>query len=67
MLINFTMPRHRLGYSSPRILILIMLPSMSDEHAPKLLDLFNQIATFHATSNSATRRNAGISPLEKSE
>lgn len=63
---DFTMSRHRLRHLRPRILIPIVLPAVPDKHTPQLFDLLDQIPPLHATLSSATRRTAGISPLDKS-
>jgi hypothetical protein len=43
-----------------------MLSTLTDQHATRRFDLLDQIAAFHAISNSAMRRTAGMSPLVRS-
>src|ERR1051325_3430004 len=52
MLIYFTMPRNRLANFRLRILIPVMLPTVTDKNGTLLLNLPDQIATLHATSSS---------------
>jgi hypothetical protein len=52
--------------SRARILVPIVFPSMPNENASHFLNLLNEVAALHATSNSATFRTAGMCPPDKS-
>ena len=64
--LNLTMPRDRLGHSRDRVLIPIVLRTVSDQLAAKPFDFPNQVNPLHDTTRSSTLRILGICPLVKS-
>lgn len=60
----FDLPMAWNGLADPgsRVLIPIVPSAVPDEDAAALLDLANEIAAFHGTCSSATRRTSGILP-----
>ncbi|WP_422678751.1 hypothetical protein [Chlorogloeopsis fritschii] len=66
LFLNFSMPWNRLRYFCFRILIPVMLTTMTNEYTSHLFEVFDQISSFHDTSSSATFRTLGIVPLVSS-
>ena len=65
-LLDLAVPGDRLRHPCAGVLIPIVLPSMSNQNAPHFLYLLYEVSAFHATSNSATFRTAGMCPPDKS-
>ena len=65
-LVDLAMPGDWLRHACAGILVPIVFPSMSNENAPYFLYLLHEVPAFHATSNSATFRTAGMCPPDKS-
>jgi len=65
-LVDLAVTGDRLRHSSAGVLIPIVFPSMSNENAPQFLYFLYEVSAFHATSNSATFRTAGMCPPDKS-
>ncbi len=66
MLFNLSVPWHRLRNLGERVLVPIVFCPVSNEHAAGLLDLSNEVDTFHETIRSSTRLAFGIFPVERS-
>jgi len=66
MLVDFTMPRHRLTCAGSRILIPVVATPMAKQDTAFILQTADQVRSLHAISNSATRRTPGIRPLVNS-
>ena len=60
MVSDLTMAGHRLTGSASGVLIPIVTTAVSDEDAPVLLDLADQINPLHAICSSATFRTPGM-------
>ena len=59
-LFDFLMAWDRLTDTHSRVLITIVPSTVSNEEAAVLLDLTDEIATFHETWSLATRRTSGM-------
>jgi hypothetical protein len=64
-LIYLLVPRNRLCDSCLGILVNVVFTSMTEKHSTSRFDLGNQIAPFHANSNSSTFLIPGRCPSEK--
>ena len=53
MLLDLAVPRHRLRHFIRGILIPVVPPAVANEDASEFLDLPDEVAVLHATSNSA--------------
>ena len=58
--LDFTMPRDRLGQSSDRVPIPIMLRTVPNQLAAESFDCPNEFDPFHDTTRSSTLRIPGI-------
>src|SRR5207245_2305893 len=64
--LDLTIPKHWLTHPGARVLLLIVSPSVANEHAAHGRELLNQPDALHGTWNSATLRTHGIAPLVRS-
>ena len=65
-LFDLVVSRNRLANAGLGILVPIVSPAMSEEHATLLFDLADQVNTLHEIGNSATWRTPGIFPPVRS-
>jgi hypothetical protein len=65
-LVDFTVPRHRLGATGSGLVKDVMPSSVAKKNATSLLQFSDQISPFQATTSSPTLRIPGRSSLENS-
>ncbi len=66
IIVDFSVPRDRLGYLGLRILVPVVVSAVSDEYAAQAFYFLDQVFSFHETFKSSSFRTQGIEPLVKS-